>query len=705
METSPLLSAVVPWLRGVMDFRQRLFLATVEPVIELLLGPADDNYNNNNATTLAMAATAISTDVSHRRLSFIPTYLANVKAYKETSMSFATMFMLFVTLSCVFLVFCACFYHSQKTAPLFLSPRRHRLPQLVPPPLPVDSYWAWVRVCLFVSDEEIIKRVGYDSLVFLRFHRLALRCIVKMSLFSCAVLLPINFTGGENANAQGLGEYVGTLFFTDFMLFTMANVQRGSPRFWVHCFAAYLLTAIVCYELLKEYELFNSIRHRYLLSREPHLRTVLVTNIPRHLRSASKLSTYFKHVYPNAVKDVFVCQNCIQLEAFIAQRTKVLTLMEKELLILCRTEKKKLYERNFWKRFWLIRAKMEDCGMVEASQERLAKFYAQLEVLNECIEKEQKRRRRVMKMLDRIPAGEGAADIDYVLASPFVTDETDPVQRRILGLDAYAPPHRKGDAQTQTHTTLPALRSLPEENEDDGDGGQGQEGQNVSNGMHDTILTTTIPSHGDEQLLRSRSPAQPNTVTFSPDTASATAATLTTAGRDGILRNSKDMYKGSRRRRLNPFTKARRVIRNYARFNPSDSATLGRPLHQQHYPGNEANTRMEEHINEVTDKAFVVMRTFTAATIAIQSMHSSKPGAMQVATAPEPRDVLWKNIYVSKGAHRTRTILGETTVLLLIGLYMFPVGLVCFLLSENALVASSPRLAQLDEAHVFFSAW
>jgi hypothetical protein len=189
---------------------------------------------------------------------------------------------------------------------------------------------------------QIINRIGYDSLIFLRFHRLALRCIVKMSIFSFIVLLPLNFTGGGHANASDLKGYVGSLLFTDFLRFTMANVSGGSPRLWVHCFAAYLLTGIVARELLVEYEAFNSIRHRYLLSREPHLRTVLVTNIPRHLRSAQKITNYFRHVYPEAVKSVVICQNLIHLESLIKQRTALLSRIEHEILLLCRAEKRKL---------------------------------------------------------------------------------------------------------------------------------------------------------------------------------------------------------------------------------------------------------------------------------------------------------------------------------------------------------------------------
>ena len=65
--------------------------------------------------------------------------------------------------------------------------------------------------------------------------------------------------------------------------------------------------------------------------------------------------------------------------------------------------------------------------------------------------------------------------------------------------------------------------------------------------------------------------------------------------------------------------------------------------------------------------------------------------------------MLWENIYVSKGATRTRSILGEFTVLLIIAFYVIPVALVSLLVSESALVSSSPRLAQLDQATALFS--
>ena len=118
--------------------------------------------------------------------------------------------------------------------------------------------------------------------MFLRFHRLSLRLLVKMSIFSFLVILPINYYGGEQKDQINNGY---DFIISDFSRFTMANVKEGSPRLWVHVVAVILLTYITVAELLAEYSDFNVIRHRYLLSKEPHLRSVIVKDIPIHLRS------------------------------------------------------------------------------------------------------------------------------------------------------------------------------------------------------------------------------------------------------------------------------------------------------------------------------------------------------------------------------------------------------------------------------------
>jgi hypothetical protein len=579
-----------------------------------------------------------------------------------------------------------------------------------------------------------------------------------MSVFSCVVLLPLNFTGGGHANAEDLKRYVGTLFFTDFLRFTMANVSGGSPRLWVHCFAAYLLTAIVIRELLVEYEAFNSIRHRYLLSREPHLRTVLVTNIPRHLRSPSKLTTYFRHVYPQAVQNVVLCQNLIALEKMVGKRTKLLGRIEKEILLLCRSEKRKLYETSAWSRQWRhVKSMLSPkrhfrhpeysccarccCGSSSDSndtdetsccrrfcccccpslwdgyQERLAKLYTMLEEQNEAIEKEQQRRNRVMKRLDGMEAGKGRQDIDYILASPFVTSdyENDPNARKILGLiqqhqqqqqyeeaaapvytmmkdsSAYRPPAI--GAPRNPDGSLPMITELVSE-EDDSSGSRSGNSGVVA---HSSSSSNGKPTGEEGEIKAKETTKQARFRSTSPVTDSNNNNNNNPDKADYTTSAMMHDEKAKRRRTS---LKARHAIKRYSRLS-REVNFFGRPIRSTIAASEKGN--IEDHVNEVTDKAFVEMRTFTAATIAIQSMHSSKPGAMNVMTAPEPRDVLWNNIYVSKGAARTRSYIGESVVLLLIAFYVVPVALVSLLVSASSLISSSPRLAQLDEASSFFA--
>ena len=634
-----------PWVYEFDSMRKKLFMKWVEPIIVWILGPVLEEEQH--------LAVAVAVPEDHRRLGFLPSYVEDVTMFRESSMSFATLTMLFIIMSCLMVVFLSCFYHNQKTSPLFISPRRHRLPNLVPPPLPVDRTLSWVQVCLCMSDEEIITRVGYDALIFIRFHRLALRCIVKMSVFSFLVLLPLNFTGGGHANASDLKGYVGTLLFTDFLRFTMANVSGGSPRLLVHCFSAYLLTAIVCRELLVEYNAFNSIRHRYMLSREPHLRTVLVSNIPRHLRTSKKISTYFRNIYPDAVKSITLCQNLIRLERLVIFRTSILAEIERELLVLCRYEKRKLVGRSKLHQcrdFFSLWNITELLPCFHSAQERITNLYTKLELLNNQVEKEQLRRRTVMKRLDKLEACKGSKDIDYLLASPFLGNH--PEQVRTMGL-------RISDSTSLDQNYQPPTID-----------------NNVNNANND---------HSDELRKPSGPFLRPST------------------------NGNKEEHATSNQRNKRPFGKAKQAIQRYAKFTKrsnllgkATTSSSPRSKPQVVIPGNN-QLNIENHTNEVTDKAFVVMRTFTASTIAIQSMHSAMPGSMQVTTAPEPRDILWDNMYLSKGAKRTRSYIAELIVLLLIAFYIVPVALVSLLVSESALISSSPRLAQLDQASALFS--
>ena len=122
----------------------------MEPVIVTLLGPVEENVEDqflyHDEFDYAAAGNVSGVDATHRRLSFLPGYVNDANFERETTMTMASCVVLFMIMGCISLVFLSCFYHNQKTSPLFISPRRHRLPKLVPPPLPIDGYFSWVSI-------------------------------------------------------------------------------------------------------------------------------------------------------------------------------------------------------------------------------------------------------------------------------------------------------------------------------------------------------------------------------------------------------------------------------------------------------------------------------------------------------------------------------------------------------------------------------
>jgi hypothetical protein len=91
-------------------------------------------------------------------------------------------------------------------------------------------------------------------------------------------------------------------------------------------------------------------------------------------------------------------------------------------------------------------------------------------------------------------------------------------------------------------------------------------------------------------------------------------------------------------------------------------------------------------------KAFVTFKTFTAATIARQVLHMQLTGHLAVSEAPEPTDVMWSNLYVTRTGTLMRRILTEICVLFLIIVWVAPVTLLSFIVSEDALRSLFPFL-------------
>jgi hypothetical protein len=314
-----------------------------------------------------------------------------------------------------------------------------------------------------------------------------------------------------------------------------------------------------------------------------------------------------------------MCQNLIKLEYLVSKRTATLAQIEQELLILCRQEKQKLVGQTKLQKiascFWL-----EQIGLLDGKQERLAKLYNKLERLNNEIEFEQRRRQGVMKKLNSMEAGKGHKDIDYILASPYL--------HAILNNQKD---NDEASGESDMNQYLPPTVGAPRNPDGSVRGSlKGSKGGSPLSGGQLGMVS--------EDAASSSEPIQGSPLKGVPDS-------------DAVLRDEDSQNDD---KKLKPFRKAKQAIKRYGRLN-REVNFLGRPEAESEdhvytafgeKPLFPHSNHIEAHTNEVCDKAFIVMRTFTASTIAIQSMHSSRPGSMLVEVAPVSDTSSFSSSYV-----------------------------------------------------------
>ena len=102
-----------------------------------------------------------------------------------------------------------------------------------------------------INDDDLLKAIGMDAYVFLRFLKLAATVLSITSFLGLIILLPVYFTGEGNDNIFGIN------------LYSMANLKTNSSRLWASWVFTYVYTIIFLYFIHLEYKNFAAKRKQY----------------------------------------------------------------------------------------------------------------------------------------------------------------------------------------------------------------------------------------------------------------------------------------------------------------------------------------------------------------------------------------------------------------------------------------------------------
>ncbi|KAE8657040.1 CSC1-like protein [Hibiscus syriacus] len=156
----------------------------------------------------------------------------------------------------------------------------------------------WIMRAWKATDEELLEAGGVDAVVFMRIVVFSIRIFLIATVVCISMVLPLNYYGREMVERKKLS-------VESYDVFTIGNVQPGSRKLWVHCFALYVISFAAFVLLYLEYKSITKMRLAHITGSHPNPShfTVLVRGIPwSQDRSYSKsvesfFSTYYSDTY------------------------------------------------------------------------------------------------------------------------------------------------------------------------------------------------------------------------------------------------------------------------------------------------------------------------------------------------------------------------------------------------------------------------
>ena len=632
--------------------------------------------------------------MGHRRLDWLlPAWLEDADAYDQSINEDMTTVYYTVAVNVIVLVGCVLFFSTYRMYDdRIFSPKSALMPDRTPPKIPNATMFGWVWDLYAIDDDILIEKGGYDILFFIRFYRLSFKIFLCFAVYAWGILLPINGTGSAVTDDN------------TFELWSMTNIPQGSSRCWYHLTGIYILTGLTIYFLEKEFVVYAKYRHIYLRQRRAHLRTVLVEGIPHKMRSTVTLAAYFDTLYPGAVLSVRLGQDLRHLERLVQQRQHAAAELER-----C------LYANHNGHKRPTVRLP----NMVQRVD--AIRYYTQvLDDLNEAVAKEQEKAHRLAVHADRGGDSQALGVIEGLLHVTEIGSLKRLLKVRKGSSDKWGL-RGKGSGGSSKDSLVG--------NSSSGSGG----GVYNSLGNSDKSLSALGLGglgdiNGDREVLASADSVEaeeksdaPLAVAQSSSSSTSSASSLAVhaqaqpqvSAKSELYRlTGRDFVSGSGGggggggRNVAHAGKSFLVYRMtwsewvWALWTSPSLQDFWRRLKEGRHAEDHASLGDDEEGTALISppeerkmflsKAFVTFKTFTAATTARQVVHMQLAGHMAVSEAPEPSDMTWSNLYSTRTGTLLRRFVVESCVMLLIIVWVAPVTLISFVVSEDALRRYSP---------------
>ncbi|ORY37990.1 DUF221-domain-containing protein [Rhizoclosmatium globosum] len=321
------------------------------------------------SSTIPTATISISTITSSQSSTLSPTQTANSTGpfYVADPTVQGTVVLAFVS----FLVCLVCIFvyevlrHHKVFFKLFYT--RVEACRKEAPDVP-DGWFGWVKTAVMTPESYIVEKVGLDATMFLRFLRMSFIQFLCFMLVVTPILTGINYFSVNPSQSAELLRNQTQFSQLGLYQFSISNIPNGSNVLVAHAVFCCLVTAFTYYTLFSGFKEFAKLSSTYLREDNSHgsgsrpawranealqLRTVLVQNIPKKLRSGPKLTQWFSSLGIGEVEIAILDRTLVSagiagtgiggkhqkknatvvVGKLIAERTKALNGLEKSFLL------------------------------------------------------------------------------------------------------------------------------------------------------------------------------------------------------------------------------------------------------------------------------------------------------------------------------------------------------------------------------------
>ncbi|KAI9307429.1 hypothetical protein BJ944DRAFT_237876 [Cunninghamella echinulata] len=194
--------------------------------------------------------------------------------------------------------------------PQTYAPRTYAIPLEKRPPTLSKGPILWIVELLKIPDDQLIKSMGLDRFMMLKFLRMGIVVFVSFSIIAIPILFPLNIIGQKDS--PGLN------------LLTMGNVD-DARRLWAHLVLSIVLTAGLIYYTFRETRHYLVLKRNYLLSDEYResvmARSLFVPSIPEGINNVEALKRIFGR-FPGGVRFVWLNRDLKDLPDQVNERQK-----------------------------------------------------------------------------------------------------------------------------------------------------------------------------------------------------------------------------------------------------------------------------------------------------------------------------------------------------------------------------------------------